>query len=142
MSTFFFFFFQAEDGIRDVAVTGVQTCALPIFLREAKVAGTAWTIPAVSIEDYPRFSWRGMHLDVGRHFMPKRFVKKYIDLLALHKMNRFHWHLTEDQGWRIEIKQYPRLTAVGAWRRGTIVGRPDRGARRMRGVDAERDARA
>src|SRR5207253_9078316 len=96
------------------------------ILREAQVAGTAWTIPAVSIEDYPRFSWRGMHLDVGRHFMPKRFVKKYIDLLALHKMNRFHWHLTEDQGWRIEIKQYPRLTAVGAWRRETIVGRPDR----------------
>src|SRR5437762_11463225 len=96
------------------------------ILREAKVAGTAWTIPAVSIEDYPRFSWRGMHLDVGRHFMPKRFVKKYIDLLALHKMNRFHWHLTEDQGWRIEIKQYPRLTTVGAWRRETIVGRPDR----------------
>jgi len=95
-------------------------------LREAKVAGTAWTIPAVSIEDYPRFSWRGMHLDVGRHFMPKRFVKKYIDLLALHKMNRFHWHLTEDQGWRIEITQYPRLTTVGAWRRETIVGRPDR----------------
>ena len=98
----------------------------PAILREAKVAGTAWTIPAVSIEDYPRFSWRGMHLDVGRHFMPKRFVKKYIDLLALHKMNRFHWHLTEDQGWRIEIKQYPRLTTVGAWRRETIVGRPDR----------------
>jgi len=96
------------------------------ILREAKVAGTAWTIAAVSIEDYPRFSWRGMHLDVGRHFMPKRFVKKYIDLLALHKMNRFHWHLTEDQGWRIEITQYPRLTTVGAWRRETIVGRPDR----------------
>ena len=98
----------------------------PAILREAKVTGTPWTIPAVAIEDYPRFSWRGMHLDVGRHFMPKRFVKKYLDLLALHKMNRFHWHLTEDQGWRIEIKQYPQLTGVGAWRRETIVGRPDR----------------
>jgi len=96
------------------------------ILRQAKVTGTAWTIPAVSIEDYPRFSWRGMHLDVGRHFMPKEFVKKYIGLLAFHKMNRFHWHLTEDQGWRIEINQYPRLTQVGAWRTQTIIGRPDR----------------
>ena len=67
-----------------------------------------WTIPAVKIEDRPRFAWRGMHLDVSRHFMPKEFVKKYIDLLALHKMNSFHWHLTDDQGWRIEIKKYPR----------------------------------
>ena len=57
-----------------------------------------------------------MHLDVARHFMPKEFVKKYIDLLALYKMNTFHWHLTDDQGWRIEIKKYPRLTEVGAWR--------------------------
>src|SRR5436190_145462 len=97
----------------------------PATLREAQVTGTAWRMPAVSIEDYPRFTWRGMHLDVGRHFMPKEFVKKYIDLLALHKMNRFHWHLTEDQGWRIEIKQYPRLAEVGAWRGQTIIGRPD-----------------
>ncbi|TLY53147.1 MAG: beta-hexosaminidase, partial [Gammaproteobacteria bacterium] len=65
----------------------------------------------------PRFQWRGAHLDVSRSFMPKEFVKKYIDLLALHKLNRFHWHLTDDQGWRIEIKRYPKLTAVGAWRR-------------------------
>ena len=95
------------------------------ILRQAKMAARAWTVPAVSIEDYPRFKWRGMHLDVGRHFMPKEFVKKFIDLLGLHKMNRFHWHLTEDQGWRIEIKQYPRLTEVGAWRRQTIIGKPD-----------------
>jgi hexosaminidase len=59
------------------------------------------TAPAVHIEDTPRFAWRGAHLDVSRHFMPKEFVKKYIDLLARHKLNRFHWHLTEDQGWRI-----------------------------------------
>ena len=96
------------------------------ILRQAQVTGTAWTIPAVSIEDYPRFSWRGMHLDVGRHFMPKEFLKKYIDLLAFQKMNRFHWHLTEDQGWRVEIAQYPRLTQIGAWRKQTIIGRPDR----------------
>jgi len=79
-------------------------------------------MPCLEIEDYPRFSWRGMHLDVGRHFMPKEFIKKYIDLIALHKMNTFHWHLTEDQGWRIEIKKYPRLTQIGAWRKETIAG--------------------
>ncbi|HMH23717.1 MAG TPA: family 20 glycosylhydrolase, partial [Puia sp.] len=79
-------------------------------------------IPAVSIEDYPRFGYRGMHLDVGRHFFPVSFVKKYIDYLALHKMNYFHWHLTEDQGWRIEIKKYPRLTEIGSWRSSTIIG--------------------
>lgn len=80
-------------------------------------------IPMVTINDYPRFAYRGMHLDVGRHFFPVSFVKKYIDYLALHKMNYFHWHLTEDQGWRIEIKKYPRLTEVGAYRNGTIIGR-------------------
>jgi hexosaminidase len=83
---------------------------------------TEWTIPGVEIEDYPRFAYRGMHLDVGRHFFPVDFVKNYIDLLAMHKMNRFHWHLTEDQGWRIEIKQYPKLTEVGGWRDSTMVG--------------------
>lgn len=92
--------------------------------RSAPVAPQRpWTIPAVRIVDHPRFGYRGMHLDVSRHFMPKEFVKKYIDLLALHKMNRFHWHLTDDQGWRLEIKKYPRLTEVGAWRDSTIIGR-------------------
>jgi hexosaminidase len=86
--------------------------------------GTAWTVPAVSIEDYPRFVWRGFMLDVARHFMPKEFVKKTIDLLAFHKLNRLQLHLTDDQGWRIEIRRYPRLTQVGAWRRETIMGRP------------------
>jgi len=81
-----------------------------------------WTIPVVKIEDYPRFKYRGMHLDVARHFFPVKFVKRYIDLMAMHKMNRFHWHLTEDQGWRIEIKQYPKLTAIGGWRDSTLVG--------------------
>jgi hexosaminidase len=94
----------------------------PEIFREAKVDSVAWTIPALRIVDRPRFTWRGAHLDVGRHFMPKEFVKKYIDLLALQKMNSFHWHLTEDQGWRLEIKKYPRLTEVGAWRTQTIVG--------------------
>jgi hexosaminidase len=94
----------------------------PEVFREAKVDSVAWAIPAVRIMDRPRFAWRGAHLDVGRHFMPKEFVKKYIDLIALQKMNTFHWHLTEDQGWRIEIKKYPRLTQVGAWRTQTVVG--------------------
>ena len=81
-----------------------------------------WRVEAVEIEDWARFEWRGMHLDVCRHFMPVDFVKKFIDLMAMHKMNKFHWHLTEDQGWRIEIKKYPRLTEVGAWRNGTLIG--------------------
>ncbi|SFG73335.1 beta-N-acetylhexosaminidase [Pedobacter insulae] len=80
------------------------------------------TIPSVSINDYPRFDYRGMHLDVSRHFFEVAFVKKYIDYLALHKMNYFHWHLTDDHGWRIEIKKYPKLTEIGAWRAGSIIG--------------------
>jgi len=94
----------------------------PDIFRAAPVSGVTWTVPVVEIEDQPRFAWRGAHLDVSRSFMPKEFVKKYIDLLALHKLNRFHWHLTDDQGWRIEIKKYPLLTAVGAWRRNSLIG--------------------
>jgi len=98
---------------------GIQTLLqlLPTNLK------LPYAIPSMDIFDYPHFSYRGMHLDVGRHFLPVSFVKKYIDYLALHKMNYFHWHLTEDQGWRIEIKKYPRLTEIGAWRNGTIIGR-------------------
>ena len=94
----------------------------PDIYRSAPLKNTHWTTPSVHIEDAPRFGWRGMHLDVARHFMPKEFVKKYIDLLARHKMNRFHWHLTEDQGWRIEIEKYPRLTEIGSCRDQTLVG--------------------
>lgn len=79
-------------------------------------------LPCLWIADDPRFPWRGMHLDVCRHFFPVEFVKKYIDLIARYKMNTFHWHLTEDQGWRIEIKKYPKLTEVGAWRKGSQIG--------------------
>ncbi|PST81723.1 beta-N-acetylhexosaminidase [Pedobacter yulinensis] len=79
-------------------------------------------IPGVAISDYPRFAYRGMHLDVSRHFFDVQFIKKYIDYLAMHKMNFFHWHLTDDHGWRIQIKKYPELTEVGAWRNGTIIG--------------------
>ncbi len=80
-------------------------------------------VPNVSIQDYPRFNYRGMHLDVGRHFFDVAFIKKYINYIALHKMNFFHWHLTEDQGWRIQINKYPRLTQTGGYRNGTIVGK-------------------
>ncbi|GAB4039315.1 glycoside hydrolase family 20 protein [Spirosoma jeollabukense] len=80
------------------------------------------TMPACAITDKPRFSYRGLHLDVSRHFMPVSFVKKYIDLLAMHKQNTFHWHLTDDQGWRIEIKKYPKLTQIGSKRAETVVG--------------------
>jgi len=82
-------------------------------------------IPQVDIQDEPRYAWRGMHLDVGRHFYSVEFIKKYIDMLAMHKMNVFHWHLTEDQGWRIEIKKYPKLTGIGSIRKnadGTTYG--------------------
>src|SRR5207245_10256608 len=75
---------------------------------------------------------RGIHLDAARDFMPKGFVKKVVDLAALHKLNRLHLHLTDDQGWRIEIRQYPRLTQVGGWRRQTIIGHPDRDSTKWR----------
>jgi hexosaminidase len=82
----------------------------------SKVAASGWSVPAVSIRDEPRFGYRGMHLDVSRHFADVEFIKKQLDLLAMFKINTFHWHLTEDQGWRIEIEKYPRLTTVGAQR--------------------------
>lgn len=81
-----------------------------------------FSVPEVTIDDYPRFGYRGMHLDVGRHFFDVDFIKRYLDYMAYQKYNTFHWHLTEDQGWRIEIKRYPRLTSVGAYRNGTIIG--------------------
>jgi hexosaminidase len=90
---------------------------LPAEFESAEpISGVGWSIPCVKIKDRPRFSWRGMHLDVCRHFFPKEVIKRYLDLLAMHKINTFHWHLTEDQGWRIEIKKYAKLTEIGAWR--------------------------
>lgn len=81
-----------------------------------------WRLQAVNIEDAPRFGWRGFMLDEGRHFFGKENVKKILDIMANYKMNRFHWHLTEDQGWRIEIKRYPKLTETGAWRNSRTLG--------------------
>ena len=84
--------------------------------------GVRWEVPCVEIEDAPRFPYRGMHLDCCLHFFSVEFLKKYIDVMALHKVNRFHWHLTEDQGWRLEIKKYPLLTEKGQWRKETVIG--------------------
>ncbi len=110
-----------EGGSAAGVFYGIQT------LRKSIVVSQNTTVysqifPAVEITDAPRFSWRGMHLDCSRHFWSVDFVKKFIDLLALHNMNVFHWHLTDDQGWRIEIKKWPKLTEVGSQRLGTIIG--------------------
>jgi hexosaminidase len=99
---------------------GVQTLIQLMPPDQRKL--TEVVLPAVEIKDSPRFAWRGLHLDVGRHFMPKDFVLKYLDYMAMHKFNTFHWHLTEDQGWRIEIKKYPKLTEVGSVRKETLIG--------------------
>ena len=96
---------------------GIQTLRKSTPITEGSIS-----YPSVTIEDQPRFGYRGMMLDVARHFEPVDFVKKYIDLLALHNVNRFHWHLTEDQGWRIEIKKYPKLTEIGSVRSETVKG--------------------
>ena len=94
----------------------------------AVMAGTTddsvrkWTLPVVDISDAPRFGWRGFMLDEGRHFYGTEAIKRILDVMAAYKMNRFHWHLTEDQGWRIEIKKYPKLTEVGAWRNSKLLG--------------------
>ncbi|MEO5944237.1 MAG: beta-N-acetylhexosaminidase [Ferruginibacter sp.] len=113
-----------NNGISIIATSqpgvfyGIQSLIQLLPTEENKTL----TIPSISIIDHPRFAYRGMHLDVSRHFFDVTFIKKYIDFLALHKMNYFHWHLTDDHGWRIEIKKYPKLTEVGAWRSGSIVG--------------------
>ena len=112
----------AEPAGAFYAVQTLRQLFPSAVFRESVVKGVAWEAPGVTVEDTPRFRWRGGHLDVSRYFQPKEFVKKYLDLLALHKMNRFHWHLTDDQGWRLEVKQYPKLTQIGAWRKETLVG--------------------
>ncbi|MFN2395845.1 MAG: beta-N-acetylhexosaminidase [Bacteroidales bacterium] len=105
---------------------GIQSLRqlLPAELEQPQLAAQLSNVRVsnIYIEDYPEFPYRGMHLDVARHFFDVDFIKKYIDLMALHKMNTFHWHLTEDQGWRIEIKKYSLLTEIGAWRKETLIG--------------------
>ena len=99
---------RINANFSESAFHGLQT-----FFQLIPTGDNDRSLPFVQIFDHPRFGYRGMHLDVGRHFFPVSFVKKYIDYLARHKFNRFHWHLTEDQGWRIEIKSWPNLTAIG-----------------------------
>jgi hexosaminidase len=99
---------------------GIQTIIQ--LLPDPKNKATTITIPLVQIADKPNYTWRGMHLDCSRHFFTTAFIKKYLDMMAYYKMNTFHWHLTDDQGWRIEIKKYPKLTEVGAWRNGSMIG--------------------
>jgi hexosaminidase len=97
---------------------GMQTLLqlMPVHIESKKAVNAEWNIPYVNITDYPRFKWRGMMLDVSRHFFSKEDVKAYIDEISRFKYNTFHWHLTDDNGWRIEIKSLPRLTSIGAWR--------------------------
>jgi len=99
---------------------GVQT--LKQMIPVPQEDNTRLVVNYVDIKDQPRFKWRGLHLDVGRHFFPVSFIKKYLDYMAMYKLNTFHWHLTEDQGWRLEIKKYPELTEISHWRDQTIVG--------------------
>ena len=120
---------------------------LPTQIFAPTVQQTAWEIPSQRLRDMPRFGWRGQHLDCARHFMPLAFIYKLLDLMALHKLNTFHWHLTDDQGWRLEIVRYPRLTEVGAWRSGTRVGHeldPDGSYNTVRhgGFYSQQEARA
>ena len=96
---------------------------LPAEVYGNQKANAAWLLPCVTILDAPRFDYRGIHMDPCRHFWSVEETKRYIDIAATYKLNRLHWHLTEDQGWRMEIKKYPKLTEVGAWRSGTCIGK-------------------
>jgi len=107
-----------EEGV----FYGIQTL-FQLFSTPKGKTNQELYVPQVTINDHPRFQYRGLHLDVARHFFPVSYVKKYIDYLAAYKFNTFHWHLTDDQGWRIEIKKYPLLTQVGGFRNGSVVGR-------------------
>ena len=96
---------------------------LPAAIYGDKAVKADWVLPCVTINDQPRFAYRGMHMDPCRHFWTVEETKRYLDVMTTYKLNRFHWHLTEDQGWRMEIKKYPKLTEVGAWRNGTCIGK-------------------
>ncbi|HNQ13970.1 MAG TPA: family 20 glycosylhydrolase [Pyrinomonadaceae bacterium] len=115
---------KSEVRIRARSNAGMFYALQTLFqMLPVKILNGRATLPVSTIRDQPRFKYRGMHLDVSRHFFPVSFVKKYIDLLAQYKFNQFHWHLTDDQGWRIEIKKYPKLTEIGSKRPESLVGR-------------------
>ena len=109
------------NGFNYAVQTLKQMLPVEIFGKTA-AADKDWSLPCCTIEDAPRFSYRGMHMDVSRHFFDMDMVKKYLDVMEIHKLNTLHWHLTDDQGWRIEIKKYPRLTEVGSIRKQTLTG--------------------
>jgi hexosaminidase len=106
--------FYAVQTIRQLLPAEVE--------KDSIVNNITLRVPCCEVADEPRFTYRGMHLDVGRNMFSVEYIKRYIDMIALHKMNTFHWHLTEDQGWRIEIRKYPKLTEIGAFRKETVVG--------------------
>ena len=113
---------SSVDGFR-FATQSIGQMLPAAYFGKTAASGANCVLPCVSIKDKPRFAYRGMHLDVARHFFDVNEVKRYLDVMAAYKLNRFHWHLTEDQGWRIEIKKYPKLTEVGAWRDSTMIGK-------------------
>lgn len=112
-----------ENGVKISANTGAGFFYGIQTLFQLFPADGLAQLPYVNISDSPRFSYRGLHLDVGRHFFPVSFIKRYIDLMSHYKLNTFHWHLTEDQGWRIEIKKFPKLQEIAAYRKETVIGR-------------------
>ncbi|MFG2471271.1 beta-N-acetylhexosaminidase [Streptomyces canus] len=114
-----------REGLFYGAQTFRQLLGPAAFRRAPVTSERTWEVPPVTIGDAPRFRWRGLMLDVARHFMSKDGVLRYLDLMAAHKLNVFHFHLTDDQGWRVEIKRYPRLTEVGSWRARTKFGHGD-----------------
>ncbi|MGV9527871.1 beta-N-acetylhexosaminidase [Streptomyces cellulosae] len=109
-------------GVLHGAQTLRQLLGADAFRRAPVRRDRVWTVPHLTVEDAPRFRWRGLMLDVARHFMPKEGVLRYLDLMSAHKLNVLHLHLTDDQGWRVEIRRYPRLTEVGSWRSRTKIG--------------------
>lgn len=110
------------NGFNYAIQTLKQMLPAEIF-GKTEAADKDWCLPCVKINDAPRFAYRGMHMDVSRHFFDMDAVKRYLDIMEVHKLNTLHWHLTDDQGWRIEIKKYPKLTEVGAWRDSTMIGK-------------------
>ncbi|HUR97796.1 MAG TPA: family 20 glycosylhydrolase [Pyrinomonadaceae bacterium] len=112
-----------KDLIRISGAENGQFYAIQTLMQLAPVGGSTFSVPSINISDAPRFAYRGMHLDVARHFEPVEFVKKFIDLMSQYKFNYFHWHLTDDQGWRIPIKKYPKLTEIGSTRPETVKER-------------------
>ena len=117
----------ADLGGAEYATQTLRQLLGPDALRRSNIHSGAWTVPCGTITDHPRLSWRGCLLDVARHFRPKADVLRFVDLLAAHKLNVLHLHLTDDQGWRIEVPKYPKLTEISSWRHESAIGVPEGG---------------